>query len=88
MAVKTYVNKTETLQVVYDQDMTKYSVVPNGTVDLDEKQGAKYGCLAELVDTEQAESDEQAAANTNAGEPAKAKGGRGAKSAEAGAPAE
>lgn len=41
-------NKTDMLQVVYDEGGNKYEVVPGGTVELDEKHAARYGCL-ELV---------------------------------------
>jgi len=49
MAIKLYRNKTNVLQTVYDGDMQKFTIVPSGTVQLEEKIGAKYGCLQEVV---------------------------------------
>lgn len=45
--VKLYENKTEFLQVVYDRGGNKYEVVPNGTVEGEEEDFKKYGCLQE-----------------------------------------
>ena len=37
MAKKLYVNKTKIVQGVYDENMTKYDVIPEGTIEMDEK---------------------------------------------------
>lgn len=47
MAIKQYSNKTNMMQVVYDRGGNKYEVVPNGTVNGEESDFAKYGCLQE-----------------------------------------
>lgn len=43
MAKKTFMNKTDRMQVVYDESITKYEVVPGGTVELEGDVGERYG---------------------------------------------
>jgi len=57
MANKLYENHTNMLQVVYDDSMEPYKVVPQGTVTLDEKSGDKYGCLREKKADESKKDD-------------------------------
>ena len=45
MAKVRFVNITDTIQVVYDEGMNKYEVVPGGTVMGDEAVFGNYGCL-------------------------------------------
>lgn len=49
MAKKSYFNKTNSLQVVYDEAMNKYELVPNGTVELEEDVAKRFfGVLAQV----------------------------------------
>jgi len=48
---KRYRNKTETLQVIYDEKGERREIVPNGTIILEEKWAKKFRRVLEPVNT-------------------------------------
>lgn len=57
MAKKTFVNKTKSLQVVYDEGMNKYELVPNGTVELEEDVAKRFFGVLAPVQAKAAKAD-------------------------------
>lgn len=49
MARKRFRNKTDQLQVIYDETGLKREIVPNGTILLEEKWGRKFHRVLEAV---------------------------------------
>ena len=49
MARKRYKNKTDVLQVVYDEQGSKRQIVPGGTIIMEEKWAGRYHRVLELV---------------------------------------
>lgn len=54
MARKRYVNKSDLLQVLYDERGTKREIVPNGTIILDEKTAMRFPFLQAVPDGKKA----------------------------------
>ena len=54
MARKRFKNKTDRLQLVYDEQGIKREIVPNGTIILEEKWGERFSRVLELVPTKKA----------------------------------
>lgn len=52
MARKRFKNVSDKLQVLYDETGSKREVVPGGTIILEEKWGAKFNRVLEIVEAE------------------------------------
>lgn len=49
MARKRFRNKTDRIQLIYDESGNKRELIPKGTVVLEEKWGRRYSRILELV---------------------------------------